>query len=63
MQQHKPLLMLDNTLDKVRKKTLHPCTSCCGLGYTHHQRLFKDGSEIDYEQDCMVCHGKKEVFS
>jgi len=56
--------MLDNTLDTIRKKTLHPCTSCCGLGYTNHQRLFKDGStEIDYEQDCLVCNGKGSVFN
>ncbi len=32
-----------------------------GIGYTHHQRIFKENgktvSELDKERDCLICKG------
>lgn len=38
------------------------CSSCTGLGYTHHQLFYEDGFDLLKERDCLICKGKGIVF-
>lgn len=59
--QIKPSPNLTVGLERPKFKIEKICSSCGGLGYTNHQKIYEDGYDLEKEQNCLICHGLGKV--